>query len=122
MQGKLMHGVGLADVSCPSTDYRLSKTNASPIAAGIDWTQIIFLLAVMAPKMPATMMQQRKNISMGVLHACIVKPQSSPMAKNPLYNPWLAAKTLEAAAVSDVWLNARKPTGLHQKNISKTRK
>src|SRR5580765_899731 len=97
-------------------------TSARATAAGNACTQSIFRLAVIAPNTPATITQARKKILTGFPAAPSKRPHTSPAARNPLYNPWLAASVFEAAANSGVSPKVLRPSGLVQRNISRTRK
>src|SRR6266850_3316764 len=105
-----------------AVDHHEKSTSAKAMAAGSACTQRIFRLAVKAPKTPATMTQPRKKILIGSPLAPSDRPHINPAARKPLYKPWFAASDFDAAANSGVKPKVRRPRGLSQRNISRTRK
>ena len=100
--------------------YLLKITNSNAIKAGNPCLKNILLLAVIAPKIPATITQSKKKIAILKDHSTFSthKDHNKPAAKKPLYKPWLAAKALvgvNKSAVKD--LNVAFPL-VSQANIS----
>jgi len=90
------------------------------MAAGNVCKNRIERFAVIAPYIPAMIMQLRKNISASK-PPVLTSPHIRPAARKPLYSPWLAASVADCLAKSSFKPNVFRPKGVVHRNISSTR-
>jgi len=90
------------------------------MAAGSVCKNRIERFAVIAPYIPAMIMQLRKNISASK-PPVLTSPHKRPAARKPLYNPWLAASVADCLAKSSFKPNVFRPNGVFHRNISRIR-